>query len=82
MAAVRIRESVMDWYQAQARTIKKDLEARYGKGWSQLSNAQREALLCEATLTLLLTQAGEKYQPAQDMVRGVLKELHEIVLPV
>ena len=62
------------WEQQRAETIAADLRADYGKGWDRLSDDQKNALIAERVLRLVLAQVGEQCKPAQDMVRNVLRE--------
>ena len=66
-----------NWVKSQVKTIEKSLEKKYGPGWKFLSQEMRDAERSSAVLDLLLGQAMEKYEPAQELCQSLLGGLLE-----
>lgn len=69
------------WAQQRAVQIIKDLSGKYGAGLGLLSEAQRDALVAEQVLMLVLSQHQPEFLQAQEMARSVLAELHTSFKP-
>lgn len=70
------------WAKANARHIERSLEGRYGKGWRACFPASvQDALIRSEVLGLILTQAMDKYEPAQELVREILPALIQGLKP-
>lgn len=66
------------WNKQQARQIERQARERYGSGWELLSDHQRQNFIEARVLSLLMTQGGEQFIAAQQLVTGVLGEIsHE-----
>jgi hypothetical protein len=63
------------WAALQAYEIQSQLAFTYGRGFEQLSDAQRDALLAERVIFLLRNQQAEQYAPAIKLIESVLTEL-------
>jgi hypothetical protein len=66
-----------NWVARQVKEIEKSLVKKYGAGWKYLSPEMRDAARSQAVLELLLGQAMEKYEPAQEMCQPLLAGLLE-----
>lgn len=61
------------WAKANAKHIERALESRYGKGWRAcFPESVQAALIQSEILNLVMTQALDKYEPAQSLVREIL----------
>ena len=65
------------WAQTQASAIARECNADYGRGWQKLSPEQRRAVRAQKLLMLLLTQQGEQFQAAQDMLQSIIAQMPE-----
>lgn len=61
------------WGAERFEFIMKEARERYGRGWDHLSKDARDNFIHSRILFLMLGQGGEKFAPAQDLVRQVFE---------
>jgi len=52
--------------------ILKPAAAKWGAGWKLISPAARQDAMASEILSVVLSQHGEEFSPAQDLIREVL----------
>ena len=69
---------VSAWAKSNALAIERAIESRYGKGWRAcFPGGVQDALVRSEVLGLILTQAMDKYGPAQELIREILPALEK-----
>lgn len=66
----------------EIRKLLKSRRAGYSDGaWSAMTDAMREAAVLECAAHIVLAQAGDKYAPAQELIREILEAYRQETTP-
>lgn len=65
------------WSEQQAKAILETARVDWGRGWTRLSDTQREDYIAHRVLLLMLAQEQAQFQPAQELVRQVLEAVYK-----
>ena len=73
------RHVFSQWARQQARTIRQHLDQFHGTGWRGLvSDSTAQGIEAEKVLALVMSQAMEKYGPAQELIRDMMDALDSL----